>query len=372
MDCSDAAPYVSLLHDGEPVPAEAARHIAGCSVCRQSLREWFEVTAHLRLTAAADLAAALPPLALEGASGATRSAGWWRHLQTPLRVPRFAAATVTAALVVSSVGWFRAETGSRVVQQFRGEITTACDDPAGGRITSTATVTAIVGSRSTFFTSDPCHPGGGGLLGVVHPVSLSNGVVKLKLGAIRSAGLQGAAPDLTHLQLKDLDYIPGEELRLPVDGSPTTATFVGQVTQRVGPDEPASMASLLPREGELTMTMPAILDDGKTVVVTANAGGTARAGQAIAIYAPRHGLFVFSLDTFAEASEAQAAGATIAFASSGRRYTLYSSLPITSGAQPRTIWFRHLADYRPSTRGASGGADDLPGLRIGDPATLLR
>ena len=81
---------------------------------------------------------------------------------------------------------------------------------------------------------------------------------------------------------------------------------------------------------------------------------------------------MFSLDNFAEASQAQAAGATIAFASGGRRYTLYSSLPITNGAQPRTIWLRHLADYRPSTRGAPAGADDLPGLRTGDPATLLR
>ncbi|HET9373069.1 MAG TPA: hypothetical protein VFO19_22560 [Vicinamibacterales bacterium] len=330
------------------------------------------MTAHLRLTAAADLAAALPPLALPNAVSSPDTPAWWRRWRSPLRVPRFGAAIVTVALVVSSVGWFRAETGSRVVHQLRAEIITACDDPAGGRITSKATLTAIVGSRSTFYTSDPCHPGGGGLLGVVDPVSLNNGVVKLKLGAIRSAGLQGAAPDLTNLQLKDFDYIPGEEVRVPVDGSPTTATFVGQITQRIGTDEPVSMASLLPREGELTITMPAMLDDGKTVVVTTNAGGTARAGQAIAIYAPGHGLFVFSLDNFAEASQAQAAGATIAFVSSGRRYTLYSSLPITSGAQPRTIWFRHLADYRPSTRGASGGSDDLPGLRIGDAATLSR
>ena len=148
MDCSDAAPYVSLLHDGEPVPADAARHISGCAVCRASLRQWSEVTAHLRLTAAADLAAALPPLALPSTVGSPDMPAWWRRWRSPLRVPRFAAAIVTVALVVSSVGWFRAETGSRVVHQFRAEIVTACDDPAGGRITSRATVTAIVGSRS--------------------------------------------------------------------------------------------------------------------------------------------------------------------------------------------------------------------------------
>src|SRR5690348_10398461 len=110
MDCATAGPFVSLLCDGMTVPDDAARHIAGCSNCQSMLRDWTESAARLRVLAAADRTAPLPPLVLDRATSAAPKRAFWRAWMSPMRIPRLAAAVTTFALILSWAGWYRAQT----------------------------------------------------------------------------------------------------------------------------------------------------------------------------------------------------------------------------------------------------------------------
>src|SRR5512140_436857 len=95
MTCSEAAPFVSRLHDGDDVPVDALSHITGCAFCRARLREWSEAAANLRLIAAADRLAPLPALVLPAPDRTVapgRTAILWRAWTAPVRMPRVAAA----------------------------------------------------------------------------------------------------------------------------------------------------------------------------------------------------------------------------------------------------------------------------------------
>ena len=51
MNCNEAEPFVSVLYDGEPLPAEVANHVDGCPNCHARLRSYCEMGAELRLMA---------------------------------------------------------------------------------------------------------------------------------------------------------------------------------------------------------------------------------------------------------------------------------------------------------------------------------
>jgi hypothetical protein len=127
------------------------------------------------------------------------------------------------------------------------------------------------------------------------------------------------------------------------------------------------MASLLPKPDELAITMPALLRDGEEIVVTMNAGTTAKSGNVIRLYAPGSGLFEFGLDQFEGATAALTGGAALMFETDGHKYTLYSTLPMTGGEQPRRVWVRYVSGYKPSQRGAPAASDELPSLGTGSP-----
>ena len=371
MDCATAAPFVSMLCDGDAVPDEAARHIAACAACQAALVDWTEAAARLRLLAAADRLTPLPSIALGSiASAAAPARSVWRAWTSPLRVPRFAAAVAVAAIVVSSIGWFRAETAGRVLMEMPYELTIACPS-GGGFVTSTSGGTAYVGTRMQFATSDPCGTGGRGLVGLVEAVSVRDGVVRLRLGVSSTEAAAPAPPRVDPADVREYDYVSGQVIDLTRPGGPTI-TFKGTVRLRqaaAADAAPETMDALLPKDGELAITMPALLRSGTTVVVTMNAGTTVTGTNVIGLYAPGTGLFLFGLDRFDGAVQARAGGATLAFEADGQRYQLYSSLPLTNGPQPRTLWVRLLEGYRPSAR---GGQDDRPGLSTGTLSTFVR
>lgn len=99
--------------------------------------------------------------------------------------------------------------------------------------------------------------------------------------------------------------------------------------------------------------------------MTINAGATSTRGHVTALYAPGAGLFLFGLDRFDGASPAQAGGAALTFEADGHSYTLYSTLPMTAGEQPRPVWVRYLGGYRPSEHRSAISRDDLPSLGSG-------
>jgi hypothetical protein len=229
-----------------------------------------------------------------------------------------------------------------------------------------------VGSRTWLYTSNSCQPDGRGLLGAVEPASVHDGIVKLRVGfelADRDAGPDARVPAGA---LKEYDYIPGQALAIAVAGGPTL-TLTATIQERgEAPAAPAPLETLLPKPGELAIAMPALIRDRQSLVVTMNAGSTVRAGHVAALYAPGNGLFLFAAARFEGANEAIAGGAAIAFTSEGHQYTLYSTLPVTGGDQPHTVWVRHMSDYRPSEHGTFGGQDTLPGLGSGDLAAYVK
>lgn len=83
MTCAEAEIYVSALHDREPVPFDAAQHIATCGLCRNSLQEYSHMGAELRLAAASVGEECLPSLRLPPRSR------WLDHLSKRVSVPRF-------------------------------------------------------------------------------------------------------------------------------------------------------------------------------------------------------------------------------------------------------------------------------------------
>jgi hypothetical protein len=133
------------------------------------------------------------------------------------------------------------------------------------------------------------------------------------------------------------------------------------------PQPAATIAALLPKPGELVITMPALIRDGRDVVVTISAGTTSTGGSVTRLYAPGVGLFEFGLERFAGATEAIAGGAALTFDADGHKYVLYSSLPMTAGEQPHTVWVRYITGYRPSQHDPLGN-DDLPSLSMGTPS----
>lgn len=369
MDCATASPFVSTLHDGGDAPDDVVRHVDACPRCQAQLRESAEIAAHLRLTAAVDRLDPLPPLELPAATGesAPRTSNPWRGLLTAVRVPRFAAALVTAALVVSTVGWIRAYTADRTVTEFHFDVSTACTFEDGSGVESTGSTSTVIGSETTFFTSDPCRPGDIGIYAFAHPVEIRDGIVTLRLHAWSGPMEARRTPEVPRAAIVEYAYVPGQIISIPVPGGPPVS-FTATIRERgITEALPASLEGLLPGADELSIRMPALLRDGESLVVRVNAGASVRAGDVVSLYAPGSGLFVFGLQPFEGASSGQAAGATIAFESGGRSYVLYSSLPVTGGEHPREIWVRHLPDYRPAA-----GRDELPGLMNGAPEGVVR
>jgi hypothetical protein len=374
MQCAAAAPFVSAFHDGLAVPPEAIRHISECPLCQAQLRDSAVIAADLRLTAAADRLSPLPALDLPAEASAVepRRTSWLQVGWTkPLHVPRIAAALVTVALVVSSLGWFRAQSAGRIETEFHYQITITCTDAQGGVTSSAGSGMMLVGSRTTMYSSDPCQREGHGVFAVIHPVRVRDGIVHLRMKAWRApAGAAPAAPTVSDDELVDYEYVQGRTVDLAVAGGPTMR-FTATIRPRLQANQDrAPIATLLPAANELSILMPALIRD-RSVVVSMNAGTSIKADGVIGLYAPGSGLFVFGLQRFEGATEALAGGSVVSFESQQQKYLLYTSLPVTGGAQPRPMWVRHLPDYRPSARGAAGG-DDLPGLRSGTLEGVLR
>jgi hypothetical protein len=61
MDCLTAEPFVSILYDGEPVPADALAHITACLSCQTRLQDYAVISGRMHTLAAMERAGT-PPL----------------------------------------------------------------------------------------------------------------------------------------------------------------------------------------------------------------------------------------------------------------------------------------------------------------------
>ncbi|MGH9786128.1 MAG: anti-sigma factor family protein [Terriglobia bacterium] len=340
MQCQDAKTYVSILHDGESVPAEAAEHIRDCAVCRTRLRDYAELAAEIRLLASQRqeagprLPAALPARPIPS---------WRRALTARMLVPRYAVAAALAIILGLStgLGFVRAQGKA---SYFKYQVWV----PGGARAVNGLLSSAPGGQVGHFFTEDRVE----GFVCYLEMVEISDGLVRLKARALRYE-LAGVDPDTLHRRLDsitplELSYVPGHRLRIPMQGG-GELLMTGELLPELPPD--AWGPPLQRSENELSLNEPMLIRD-KELLLDWKGGSALTEGEkaAVAIYDPPVGLFVFSLQAIEGAVAAQAYRGHVRFALNEQNYILSSASPITGGAQPRTVWVFHDPNYQPPPR----------------------
>jgi hypothetical protein len=378
MTCHDAAPFVSAIYDGDAVPAEAVRHIAACDTCRAFLREIGGAGAELKLTAAIEAldwraadesARELTPPAISAAT-APIARRLWSSAARGVFVPRLLVGAAAVALVVGTIGWLRPHAAPTSATWFTYRVAVQC--PGQAAPIDVASGSTMVGSRSQSATSESCPGDARGFASEMTVKSATSTQATITLRLLRPAEHvtpQAAMRDVAKQPGADYVYTSGETLRVPFDGAEIDITGRVETREDTSPTH-ASLAALLPGPDELQINAPALIRDNKDLVAVFNAGTAARPGSAIKMYAPGEGLFVFALTAPPDAapgswSTALAGGSELLFTDAGHKYTIYAALPLTSGDQPRTIYFRHLPSDKPSQHGQDISADSLTMIGTG-------
>ena len=97
-------------------------------------------------------------------------------------------------------------------------------------------------------------------------------------------------------------YVAGQKVPVPVKGY-ESFEITGQLLTEP-PEHDDAREPFLPENGEVRLSSPVLLRNGKLVGDLNGATAYAPAGYVAAFYAPGEGLFLFSLDTFDGAVEA--------------------------------------------------------------------
>ncbi len=365
MNCQEVEPFVSMLYDGENVPAECADHIDACPACRGRLRSYSQMGAELRLLASRMPAESALPRAVR--EKIAERPDRFAFLRARMVVPKFAAIAAAAALVVlsASVVVVRAQNQSAPLW-FQFELVPADVPVSDGQHNLNQVVRAGYDDGMSFWTTvlDANH----------HPVvnqqgtaemrifgthmavySIKDGTVQL---AIRSRLYRPGDPDVFNIKEKlgDLGhhtftYTPGQALEIPVEGG-GTMVLRGEIADhqpKFAWGEPVE-----PRPDQIVLTHPVLFKD-KTVLAFWDGGSTIADGPDSAVF--------FSLETvrvtvalrpFPGAVEAQANWGKLEFKVNGESYTVYSASPICGGEQPHAVWVALDTGYSPSADRPSG------------------
>jgi len=345
MNCQEAEPFVSVLFDGEHVPAEIAEHVAGCPNCRERLRAYSEIGIELRLLASrVPEAAAVPGRLLKEVRGNN-----WRRkfslLTGNLMVPRFAVALVAGALLALSASFvvLRAQSQAQPLW-FQFELYPPW----------ASAETAHTGPQNV---AQAGYDDQIGLYGIDNQIvgahiavlGIKEGSVQL---AIRARRYGPEDPDRFKIKeklgdLKDhtFTYTPGQALDVPVEGG-GTLTLRGQVA-----DHQPKFAWGLPvepRADQLVLTGPVVISGG-SVLVDSWGGNSIAEGPdgAVRLYDSRMGLLTIALRPFPGAVENQANWGYLGFQTDGKLYKLFSASPISGGAQPHPVWVALDTKYSP-------------------------
>jgi hypothetical protein len=106
MDCLTAEPFVSILYDGEPVPADALAHITACLSCQTRLQDYAVISGRMHTLAAMERAGT-PPLEAPPHPGDRRPV-WPHPWNASISIPHVLAAAFALLFLVTSAGWLRA------------------------------------------------------------------------------------------------------------------------------------------------------------------------------------------------------------------------------------------------------------------------
>jgi hypothetical protein len=339
MDCQQAQPFVSALHDGETVPKEAAEHIGGCALCKERLQEYAQMGAELRLLASTD-----PP----GASGTlpflpSQGRRWTHTLTTRILVPRFALGLGIVAILGLSVGLGLVRAQGPLWFQFDVSSPNARGASSMGNL--------LLASKSSggFLSVGP-----GKKVGYrIQAMDVQSDHVRLLVWArafeSETESKQMWDRILTSTTPHEFNYSPGQTLKIPVEGG-GTVELTGKVF-KLRPSFDANWFPVMPKPNEIVLSQGALVQ-GNTFLGEigggASAGGGTSGNPAFGICVPKVGALVFALKPFEGAVPGVAEYGQVHFTINGQAYALFSATPITGGDQPRKIWIYNAPSCPPS------------------------
>jgi hypothetical protein len=349
MNCSEAETFVSMLYDGENVPAECADHIDACPACRERLRSYSAMGAELRLLASRMPAeSALPQAVRERMAGRPDR---FAFLRARMVIPKFAAIAAAAAVVAlsASVVVVRAQNQSAPLW-FQYELVPGDAQDTGGPHNLNSVVQAGFDGGMALSTCvlDANH----------HPVVNQQGAAEMRVFgthmavysikdgkvqlAIRSrlyrpgdlAAFNGKE-ELGDMQHHTFTYTPGQALEIPVEGGGTMVLrgAIADHQPKFAWGQPVE-----PRPDQIVLTHPVLFKD-KTVMAFWDGGSTIADGPDSAVFFSLEAVRVtVALRPFPGAVEAQANWGELEFKVNGESYTLFSASPICGGEQPHAVW----------------------------------
>jgi hypothetical protein len=341
MNCQEVESFVSVLYDGEKVPAECADHIDACPACRERLRGYSEIGAELRLLASRMPAVPeLPQAVLERTRSAERP-GLFAFLRARMVVPKFAAIAAAAAVVVLSVSVVVVRAQNQSAPLWFQFTLVPGDTPASGGQPPMVVQAGFddVMALMTLVLDANHHPVFSGPASHVKVYSIKDGKVQLAIRSRRyrqdDPALHKAKEQLGDLEHHTFTYTPGQTLEVPVEGGGTLVLrgLIADHQPKFAWGNPVE-----PRPDQLVLTHPVLFKD-KTVLTFMDGGSTIAEGQnsAAALFGSA-GLLTVALRSFPGAVEAQATWGKLEFKVNGESYTLYSASPICGGEQPHTVW----------------------------------
>lgn len=344
MEHDEAVQFVSDVVDAQKVPADAARHIQDCPICRARLNDYQELGIELRLAVAADAMEAederciVPPQASRFR--------WMQHWRTRVSIPRpaFAVGVVLIVALSAGLGYVRAQ--NRKVFHFE-----VSSPQAGG---SDWGANLEIGGKAGYGMSGPK----GNVSALFQLLDIQGGVAHLTVRARefdRGIPQEEQRRSLNALPAREYRYIPGETLEIPVNGW-GTLSLKGEVLDRAE-RFPWENSAIEPSPNQLVLNAPALVKDDRLVFQNAEFSGSATGpNPLVSFYAPGHGRFIFKLHPFDGAVAGSANFGQVRFELGAEKYLLACATPVTGGPQPRQVWVYLDRHYQPG-RGEQVSSD---------------
>ncbi len=341
MKCEDVAELVSALCDGEKIPREAAEHIGGCELCRARLNAYSTMGAEMRRVASLEEQT-------EAKAGYWQKErrvrlNWWQKGRTPMRIPRFAFASMLAVIIVLSGGLVlvRARTGADgpvLVLTYKiprdGKVGRCTIIPDGNRRINHCNES--MGGSWGILTMNIRYAGkerGRSALGVKTRYETQ----ALALGISNTDSLEDVPEEMIWIE-------PGNEQRISVPGLgeiELTAEYLDHIPALLfRPDEP-----LDPQKNEFRIASP-VLIRGKEVMFNLSGSDSTDSGDpeaALMIYFPGEGRYLISTVPFEGAVQGSVEPGQIKFNLEGQDYLLLTAMPTTRSEH---VWVAHQPRYR--------------------------
>ena len=354
MDCTAAEPFVSIIYDGEEAPLEAVQHFMSCASCRARLQDYARITSEMRMLAAEDQS-----LHVVNIPRLQPRSGWRQAWSKSVRIPRVAAVVFLLALAVATAGWVHTAAQERETISFWCDIAIPRVSSGGSLID----VGAPPDITSAF-------NGDRGFASRVEALSIHDHAVVLRVQFkyfARRVDSDQVAKELEGVVPREITYVPGQQISIPVDGG-DPVLLSGHIVRDRDQIEPMGALKLVPAPDEIVLSSPVLIRDDTELLAVGHAEVHCKSMNppcGVFMYVPKHGLFFFSLQPLDNSIEGMAGMSQLLFEEEGHHYLLISGVPLTGGDQPRKIWVLHLKDYRPSQNGEGLSADDLAGVGMG-------